>query len=146
MLAALSGEVTVTTGFLVAGERPLPCRLSTEPATWRILLEHAREVEEQLMAHRNFPVGRLAGELGRPGPLFETVLDPAGDGGELAEHTALWLGVHRHPDRLELRLRYRSDVLDAEASARIAGYHRSALAPCAGRRPILGGRSTSNSG
>ncbi len=67
VLAALSGEVTVTTGFLVAGERPLPCRLSTEPATWRILLEHAREVEEQLMAHRNFPVGRLAGELGRPG-------------------------------------------------------------------------------
>ena len=129
VLAALSGEAAVATGYLAgAGERPLPCRLTTEPATWWELLEHARHVEEQLLTHRSFPVEELAAELGRTGPLFETVLDPAGDRGELPAHTVLWVGLQRHRDRLELRLRYRTEVLDAQAAARIAGYHRRALA------------------
>jgi amino acid adenylation domain-containing protein len=129
VLAAVSGEVAVATGYLAAsGARPLPCRLSTEPATWRELLEHAGQVEARLLAHRDFPVEELAGELGRTGPLFETVLDPAGDGGELAEHTVLRVSLQRDRERLELRLRYRTDVLDAAAATRIAGYHRRAFA------------------
>ncbi len=92
-----------------------------------MLIEHARRRESQLLAHRDFPVDALADELGLTGPLFETVLDAAGDGGELAEHTVLWVGIDSRDGRLGLRLRYRTDALDAEAAARIAGYHRTAL-------------------
>ena len=95
VLAALSGEREVATGYVpAAGDRPLPCRLSTERRTWRELLEHAQRAESQLLAHRDFPVDALAGELGLTGPLFETVLDPSGDGGELAGHTVA-VGGHR---------------------------------------------------
>ena len=37
-------------------------------------------------------------------------------------------GVSRRGGRLALRLRYRTDVLDADCAARIAGYHLTALA------------------
>ena len=36
VLAALSGEREVVTGYVaVAGSPPLPCRLTTEPEPWR---------------------------------------------------------------------------------------------------------------
>ena len=39
VLAALSGEREVATGYVAgAGGRPLPCRLTTEPGSWRALL------------------------------------------------------------------------------------------------------------
>ncbi|MBW2417315.1 MAG: non-ribosomal peptide synthetase, partial [Deltaproteobacteria bacterium] len=39
VLAALSGEPEVTTGYVaVEGGRPLPCRLTTEEDSWRALL------------------------------------------------------------------------------------------------------------
>src|SRR5205814_4667936 len=50
----------------------------------------------------------------------------AEDGGELAEDTVLWVSFLEH-DGL-VRLRYRTDVLDADCVARIAGYHLTALA------------------
>ena len=40
----------------------------------------------------------------------------------------LWVGIWPHRGRLVLRLRYRADVLDADAAARIAGYYLAALA------------------
>src|SRR5206468_6967290 len=49
------------------------------------------------------------------------------DGGEFAEETVLWVSFLEH-DGLVLRLRYRTDVLDANCAARIAGYHLTALA------------------
>ena len=73
-------------------------------------------------------LGDLRGELGLAGPAFETVFDPAGGEGALAPDTVLWVGIWPHRDRLVLRLRYRTDVLDADAAARIAGYHLAALA------------------
>ena len=70
----------------------------------------------------------LRRELGLTRPLFETVFDPATDaGGELPEGTVLWVGIVEH-DGLVLRLRYRTDLLDADCAARIAGYHLTALA------------------
>ncbi|MCH6172489.1 AMP-binding protein, partial [Pseudonocardia alaniniphila] len=60
-------------------------------------------------------------------PPFETVLDPAGAGGDLAADTVLWVGVARRAGRWALRLRYRTDVLDADYAARVAGYHLTAL-------------------
>ncbi|MFG2292550.1 amino acid adenylation domain-containing protein [Streptomyces sp. NPDC048603] len=117
VLAALSGEQEVTTGYVAAaGGRPLPCRLTTGPGSWRSLLLHTRDL-----------VGGR--ELGPVGAAFETVLDPTGADGAPAGDTVLWVGVAHHDDgRLMLRLRYRTEVLDADAAARIAGYHLTALA------------------
>jgi amino acid adenylation domain-containing protein len=129
VLSALSGERGVTTGYVTAtGGRPLPCRLTTQPDTWRAVVDDAYCVESELLSHKDFPVDELGRELGMARPPFEVVFDPAGIGGELAKETVLWVGFSRHGGQLELRLRYRTDVLDADYAARIAGYHRRALA------------------
>ncbi len=129
VLAALSGERAVATGYVaVEGGQPLPCRLSTESDSWRALLLDARGVESELLSHAGFPVDELRRELGLTGPPFETVFDPIGDGSDLAEDTVLWVGVSQHGGQLALRLRYRTEVLDADCAARIAGYHLTALA------------------
>ncbi|MBT2467754.1 amino acid adenylation domain-containing protein [Streptomyces sp. ISL-66] len=144
VLAALSGDQEVTTGYVAAvGGRPLPCRLTTGPGSWRILLLRTRHAIAQLVANHDFPVDDLRRELGLTEPPFETVFDPTdlsgdlpGGAGEptrdsstLDAGTALWMGVVHHDDgRLTLRLRYRTEVLDADCAARIAGYHLTALA------------------
>ncbi len=129
VLAALSGEREVVTGFVAAqGGRPLPCRLTTDPISWRTLLLDTHRVESELLLHKNFPVDDLKSELGLTGPSFETVFDPGGNGGDQAEDTVLCAGIWHHGGRLVLRLRYRTDVLDADWAARIAGYHLTALA------------------
>src|SRR5204863_6327624 len=46
---------------------------------------------------------------------------------QLAEEIVLWVGILQ-VDGLVLRLRYRTDVLDADCASRIAGYHLTALA------------------
>ncbi|MER5596516.1 non-ribosomal peptide synthetase [Streptomyces sp. NPDC002265] len=103
VLAALSGEHEVTIRFVPAkGEEPVAHRLSAGPGSWRALMESAA------------PGGD---------PAAETVLDPYGvhDG---ADDAVLHVSVHDG----RLRLRYRTDVLDARAAERIAGYHLTALA------------------
>jgi amino acid adenylation domain-containing protein len=128
VLAALSGESEVVTGYL-AGIRgvPLPCRLETAFGSWQAMLRQAHRTEWELLAHQDFPVGDLAGELGLTGPTFETVFDALGGEGALAPGTVLWVSIWPHRGRLALRLRYRTDGLDADAAARIAGYHLTAL-------------------
>lgn len=144
VLAALSGEQEITTGYVAAvGGRPLPCRLTTGPGSWRSLLQHTHHAIAHLLDNQDFPVDDLRRELGLTEALFETVLDPTGISGDLpgadgepspdnstlAADTALWIGTAHHDDgRLTLRLRYRTDVLDADCAARIAGYHLTALA------------------
>ncbi|AVH58161.1 non-ribosomal peptide synthetase [Streptomyces sp. HG99] len=131
VLAALSGEREVTTGYVAEDGRPLPCRLTTAPASWRDLVHNAHEVAADLLAHQDIPAGGiddLRRELGLTGPSFETVLDPTAIDGDLAEDTALRVGIGHHDGRLVLRLRYRTDALDADSAARIAGYHLTALA------------------
>jgi amino acid adenylation domain-containing protein len=132
VLAALSGEHEVTTGYVaVEGGQALPCRLDTESASWRTLLADTHRVGTELCSHQDFPIDDLQRELGLTAPLFETVLDPTGDDSVLARDlgsdTVLWVGLSSHEDQLMLRLRYRSDVLDTDAAARIAGYHLTAL-------------------
>ncbi|MGH3822584.1 MAG: non-ribosomal peptide synthetase [Pseudonocardiaceae bacterium] len=133
VLAALSGEREVATGYVAAdGGQALPCRLTTESDSWRMLLRDTHRVESELLWHKDFPVDDLRRELGLTEPSFETVFDPTGNGrvrtGNLASGTVLWVGISPRDGQLMLRLRYRSDVLDAEAAARIAGYHLTALA------------------
>ncbi|MGW0631824.1 non-ribosomal peptide synthetase [Streptomyces sp. NPDC002758] len=131
VLAALSAEQEITTGYVTEGGRPLPCRLSTVPASWRELLHHTHQAAAELLAHQDVPaedIVTLRRELGLTEPSFETVFDPAAIDGDLAEDTALRVGVLHRDGRLVLRLRYRTDMLDADSAARIAGYHLTALA------------------
>ena len=127
-------STTSSTGYVAGPVRPLPCRLTTEARSWRALLLDTSRVESELLSHRDFPVDELRRELGLTGPSFETVFDPVGSlarrriSTDLAEDTVLWVALATRDGRLVLRLRYRTDVLDAECAARIAGYHLTALA------------------
>src|SRR5437773_3762106 len=128
VLGALSGEREVSTGYAVEGRSPLLCRFTTEPHSWRAMLLKADRAQSELLAHKDFPVDDLRREMGLIKSLFETVFSlTPGDGAELAEETVVWVGFVEQ-DGLVLRLRYRTDVLDADCAARIAGYHLSALA------------------
>src|SRR5438445_11437965 len=128
VLGALSGEREVWTGYAVEGRPALPCRMTIGPHSWRAMLLETHRAELELRSHAEFPVEDLRRELRLTKPLFETVFDPTADGrGELAEDTVLWIGILER-DRIVLRLRYRTDVLDAKCAARMAGYHLTALA------------------
>src|SRR3989441_6565361 len=128
VLGGLSGEREVWTGYAVEGSSPLPCQMTTEPHSWRGVLLKTHRAELELLSHEDFPVDDLRRELGLTKPLFETVFDVTSDGrGEFAEETVLWVSFLEH-DGPVLRLRYRTDVLDADCAARIAGYHITALA------------------
>lgn len=129
VLAALSGEHEVATGYVAAeGSQPLPCRLTTKPDSWRTLLLDTHRVEAELRSHKDFPVDDLRRELDLTEPSFETVLDPTGEGGELTEDIVLGVGISQDGGEFVLRLRYRTEVLDAVCAARIVGYHLTALA------------------
>lgn len=128
VLAALCGEREVTTGYVaVESAQPLPCRLTTEADSWRTLLLDTHRVESRLLSYKDFPVDDLRHELGLSEPWSETMFDPTGDCGDLAEDTVLWVGISQHSGQLVLRLRYRTDMLDANCAVRIAGYHLTAL-------------------
>src|SRR5712691_11994172 len=128
VLGALSGEREVCTGYAVEGRSPLLCRTTTEPHSWRAMLLETNRAESELLSHKDFPVDDLRRELGLIKPLCETVFAlTAGDGAELAEETVLRVGFVEH-DGLVLRLRHKTDALDADCAARIVGYHVTALA------------------
>ena len=132
VLAALSGERDVVTGYVPApGAGPLPCPLSAEPGTWRELLSRTRRAEEELLDHAGFPVEELRADSGLTGPRFDAVFDLTGGDltdGDLTDGMVLWVGIDDLGGAPALRLRYRTDALDAAAAARIAGYHLTALA------------------
>ena len=128
VLAALSGEEDVVTGYVVAGTTaPLPCRLATGQPSWRAALRDAGQVESDLLASRDVDLDALRSRLGVAGPSSETVFDPAGVLPDLPAGTVLAVSLLGTGDRAALRLRYRADALDAGAAARIAGYHVTAL-------------------
>jgi amino acid adenylation domain-containing protein len=129
VLAALSAETRVVTGYPVGHHaRPLPCRLSVEPRTWRALVVGARQAELQLWAHRDAPVEQVAAELGLAIPSYETILDLGGALEATPPEAVLTVGVCDDGSGLGLRLRYRTDALDAQFAHRLAGYHLTALA------------------
>ncbi|MEU6368647.1 amino acid adenylation domain-containing protein [Streptomyces sp. NPDC046931] len=128
VLAALSGEQEVVTGYASGPDSgPLPCRLTVAPPTWRDLVSAVHRSAAELLAHRAFPVAELHRELGVAGPSYEVVLDPAGAGSPLAETTVLAVDWDERGGRTLLRLRYRTEELNAECAARIGGYHLTAL-------------------
>ncbi|MFI1165463.1 amino acid adenylation domain-containing protein [Streptomyces sp. NPDC020801] len=128
VLAALSAEQDVVTGYAARTDGgPLPCRLSVVPQSWRRLVLGARRVAADLLTHRDFPVDELRREMGLTGPAYEVVFDPADTEGPLPGDAVLRVGWSDWSGRPVLRLRYRTDALDAGSAARIGGYHLSAL-------------------
>jgi amino acid adenylation domain-containing protein len=125
-LAALSGESEVCTGYALEAGSPLPCRISLTGRTWRELLLECERVRFDVLAHRDVSVDDLRRELGLTEPLFETVFDLHDGSGELTDSTALQVIFLIDGDAV-VWLRYRTEVLDADAAARIAGYHLTAL-------------------
>ena len=95
------------------------------------LILAAHQSEQDLLAHAGYPVEDLKRELGLTGPpfetSFETSFDPTGPGLDISHDTALAVTVAPRGEGLVLRLLYKTDVLDADAAARIAGYHLTAL-------------------
>ncbi|MEU1403015.1 amino acid adenylation domain-containing protein [Streptomyces sp. NPDC005728] len=128
VLAALSGDQEVVTGHAagVHGD-PLPCRLTIPPGSWRALVAAARRAEAEVLAHREFPVDELRRELGVAEPSYEVVFGPRAAGDAQAGDGVLDVRWSDRDGRLRLRLRYRTDVLDATSAARIGGYHLTAL-------------------
>jgi amino acid adenylation domain-containing protein len=133
VLATLVGEREVVTGYAAArGREPLPCRMTIEPTSWRALLAAVGRLEGELRWHlenadHDVHLDGIRRELDLDGPMFETVLDPWDAAGEPAEGTVLQLAMSEDVRGTRLRLRYRTDALDAPAAARIAGYHARAL-------------------
>jgi amino acid adenylation domain-containing protein len=146
VLAALGGEAEVVTGYVTApGSLPLPCRLTAGPGSWRSVLLGTHRAEWELLAHQDFGVDDLRGELGLSAPSFETVFDSVGDDGTLATGTVLRVGIWPRRGQFAVRLKYRTDALEAGAAVRIAGYHLTALTLIAadpdaehGRQSLLG--------
>ena len=101
--------------------------MSTEFDSWRSLLHDVHRVESELLSHKNFRVDDLRRELGLSEPPFETVFDPTGGAESLAEDTVAQVGIAQVGGHLVLRLRYRTDVMDADCAARVVGYHLTAL-------------------
>ncbi|MEF3115201.1 amino acid adenylation domain-containing protein [Streptomyces chrestomyceticus] len=132
VLAALTGDQDVTTGYAAtAGGRPLPCRLTAAPGSWRALVLHTRRAESRLLAHQDVRSGAPARRPDREPLLSEVVFDPHDIGDGLPEGVVLSVGIVRCRGRLVVRLRHRTDALDTECAARIAGYHLTALAQIA---------------
>ena len=127
VLGALSGEREVCTGYAAEGGSPLPCRMTIGGRTWRDVVRETAREESALLWHKDFPVAELRRELGLTGPLFEAVFELGASGVQIAEGIVLRVAFVEH-DGLVMRLRYKTDAMDASCAARIAGYHVTALA------------------
>ncbi|MGW1540001.1 non-ribosomal peptide synthetase [Streptomyces sp. NPDC002309] len=127
VLAALSGDPVVRTGYAAPGDSETRAvRVAVGPGTWRRLLLDAHEAETRLLSARSGTgVGAppLTGGAHRP----DAVFDPSGRAPAPRNGTVLTVTAPYEDDRRALRLRYRTDRLDADCAARIAGYHLAAL-------------------
>ncbi|MFJ4970618.1 amino acid adenylation domain-containing protein [Streptomyces sp. NPDC088755] len=125
VLAALTGQDEVTAGYVATpGARPAALRLTTGPGSWRTLLRDTRRAAPGPAAASAPPLPGAGAGVGAAATEPETVVDPTG--GEPRDEDTV-LSVSLAPSSGVLRLRYRTDALDAPSAARIASYHRTAL-------------------
>jgi non-ribosomal peptide synthetase-like protein len=128
VLGALSGEREVTTGYGVGNGSPLPCQMTIALRSWREVLREIAQTESALRQHKNFPVDALRQELGLTQPLFETMFELGAGDGELPDGTVLRVRfLERDEEGLMLKLKFRTEALDVDCAARIAGCHLNAL-------------------
>ncbi|MFC8699469.1 non-ribosomal peptide synthetase [Streptomyces parvus] len=116
VLGALSGEQAFVTGYVppapaagAASGDIRPCALTVDDGSWRTLLTTA---------------GRAVGNA--VDGAFETVLDLGPGQPYRSPDAALTVALRGGPEGPALHLRYRTDVLDAEAAERVAGYYVTA--------------------
>ncbi|MEU6485447.1 amino acid adenylation domain-containing protein [Streptomyces sp. NPDC046887] len=109
VLAALSGSTEITTGYGAGVVR----RVAVTAPDWRGLVRAAH---------------RAAAESTPAAQPSDVVFDPVGTEAAAAGRAGLRVAVLGGERPYALRLRYRTELLDAPAAARIAGYHRTALA------------------
>src|SRR5215831_17723497 len=128
VLGALSDESQVCIGYASEPGMPLPLRMKLGRPSWREVLLDAARAEAELLAHRDFPLEDLRGELGVTEPLFETVFELGADDDQVIPENTVLRVTFVERGGLVLRIRYKKDLLDAECAARIAGYHCTALA------------------
>ncbi|MFD8689589.1 amino acid adenylation domain-containing protein [Streptomyces sp. NPDC059651] len=127
VLASLTGDTTVTTGYLTAAaDGALPCRLSTSCPSWRSLVLHADRKQSELLADVNVPGDAADNEPVLPATDRAVTFDPTG-GSKPVREAALQLEVIRHATGGVLRLRYATELFDEASATRIAGYHLTAL-------------------
>ncbi|MGA8211247.1 MAG: amino acid adenylation domain-containing protein [Nocardioidaceae bacterium] len=140
VLAALTGEQAVVTRCLVAPSRTaVPCRLTTDPGSWRDLVVAGHRASTAVRGHG----GLLVDDGSRPGAVLRTTaratvvdLSPRSHTlptdtlptDTLPTDTALSASLIEDGGRLTLRLTYRTEVIDPAHASRIAGYHVAALA------------------
>ncbi|MFD3775381.1 amino acid adenylation domain-containing protein [Streptomyces sp. NPDC058612] len=128
VLGTLSGERGAGCGYIAEpGGSPLPCHLTTDSRSWRTLVRAADRAASAMTAHRAFPVDALRVEQGLPVSAPPAVFDPYGALGPTGAGTALRVALMARDGRYLLRMRYRTDVIDGDHAARIAGYHLTAL-------------------
>ena len=129
VLAALSGEAQVTTGYVSNNSpQPLPCRLAVDPGSWRSLLLEINRREEGLLSHCELPVEELMGIVNKREQPFESVFDPTGNVEGLPANVVFSFAMVEQGDKPAFRLRYQTQALDHESGQRIADYHLAALA------------------
>lgn len=119
VLRALSGEHALVSGYvppaadgLVVAD-PVPLALALDTETWRELLtasEAAADHPTDGAFETVLDLGHLSGAPAAPGPT-----------------TVLTAALRYGPEGPALCLRHRTDVVDAEAAGRIAGYYLTAL-------------------
>ncbi|CAM03548.1 amino acid adenylation domain-containing protein [Saccharopolyspora erythraea NRRL 2338] len=118
VLAEVTGERHVVTGYWTGEGDPMPCSLALPDGSWREVVEHVGRAETALREH--LP-GSLS-ELGHTGPLFDTVFDLAGSAAG-TDHAALHVSCTGDA----LRLSYRVELLSPEQVDRLGGYYLAAL-------------------
>ena len=129
VLVALSGEVKVTTGYLIKqGGRALPCGMNVEPGSWKKMAHAVDERLKELLLHAEFPIEELAGEVNISEQAFETVFCSTDKAGPLNENTVLSVSYSHDGGGMTLHMLYRGEELDAPSAKRISGYHLKALA------------------
>src|SRR2546428_11256597 len=74
VLGALSGEREVSTGYAVEARSPLPCRMTTEPQSWRAVLVGNHPGEVGVLLLEEFSVGGPRRELGLIKPVVVTMM------------------------------------------------------------------------
>lgn len=124
VLQALSGETEIATGCLDAFGT-WQCTLDLNHRSWRALVSDVNSRQIRARAEQPGP-GQSNHEADAPGyeVVFGCLRD---DDSELPDGIVLGTSVGNAATGEVLRLKYRRDVLDADAAGRIAGYYLAAL-------------------
>jgi amino acid adenylation domain-containing protein len=131
VLADLTGERAIRTGLAQPDGPPLPCPIAVDQPSWRELILHADGLRSAIAMNAGPDYEATVQALAIAEPVFDVAVDLEGDTGLRSAADLAFALTFPVNDGELLRLTYRTDVLDADAAARIAGYHLAALSALA---------------